>query len=175
MPPKKVWLPNKKGGREMKKYILIIFVSLMVILLVASPYYLKNEEVNNETNLTYLKIETNKNNYTFGEVVNISIYLVNEHDENITYSTGSDEFYIHIFNPNNTLVHYYPDADVDGIWDITVDANSEKLIFQYEWNTTETWDENGNNPDLQRSGQYRIYSHLLQEPLIEGETEIVIE
>jgi hypothetical protein len=87
-----------------------------------------------------LRIDTDKDVYSVGEPVNISVTVVNQNSYDVQLNmTGNSTYNIYFYNSNNTLIYGSNYWDVWGTF--IIPANSEKTIIEnYTWNQIDSKD-----------------------------------
>lgn len=131
----------------------------------------EQEDKNEEIEQNYIRIETNKNVYKFGEEVTISVILVNNKNSDTKYvGIGSNhKADVMIHSPNgsiiwdNTQVVKTNDFDI-----IIIPANSEYILEDVTWFQTNTYNHQG------LWGNYTIFARNDHSPMFEDKKNITI-
>lgn len=100
----------------------------------------------------YIKLDTIRGSYEKGEEVNITLILVNNMEENVTFNFDAvPQSNITIYNSNgNEVFNKSLELEISEP-NITLGPKSEKMIFNYAWNQK---DKNGKFVD---NGTYTIF------------------
>jgi hypothetical protein len=144
---------------------------LTIIVIGAFINTKEKEEKNEEIEQNYIRVETDKNIYKYGEKVSISVILVNNRNSDIIYySIGGDRRVdVIIYSLNNSIIwDNIQVVQADEMDKIIVPGNSEYILEDITWSQT-------NSTDHQVSwGNYRIFARNDHSPIIEGNKNISI-
>jgi len=133
----------------MKEKVFVLGCIILFFMVIISGCVKKESQLQ-------LTITTDKTSYATGEIINISLMVINSYSHDFELNmTGNTTYVINVYNSNNQLTYGSNYWDVWG--KITIPANSEKTVVEnYTWNQTSSIDDKQVSP-----GAYRIDAKIV--------------
>jgi len=156
--------------KNLKTYLFILIVTVSLLMPILVMLYtdprsrFTNMSQGKQSELMYIRVETDKHAYKTGEKIQIIFYIVNNESTDMflpSLSRGLD-----IFGPSGVVLLLVESYASEG--PIKIAANSEYLLGSLIWNQR---DMNGKEVP---EGTYKIHVNLLDAEY-EGEASITIE